>query len=215
MKDKGYGYGVVVYGDDTWPELKLGIEKDPLMKYPSAVFVEDNYMLGNRHHIASNNGARYVFRYNTAIANDLTKNFPQVDAHGKHSWPRGARSWEVYGNRFSANLTWGTSIAIGMRGGDGVIFDNDYGVGISKPIQLSLEEQFVDYSNAANNCSNYSANFAAASLDPIRDAYISEPGVQNLITNLCPTHLHQGTEFKIGTRQPYTAYTHPHPLKFN
>ncbi len=211
VKDKSYGYGIAVYGDGTWPDLKLGIEKDPLLKYPSAVYVENNYMSGNRHHIASNNGARYVFRYNTAIATDLTKDFPQVDAHGKHSWPRGTRSWEVYNNNFSASLTTGGSIAIGMRGGDGVIFNNTYGNKITRPIQLSMEEQKVDYTNSANNCLNY----PAGTIDNITSAYIVEESRQNLITNLCPARLREGVEYHLKARPSYTPFVHPHPLRAN
>ncbi len=211
VQDKGYGYGIVVYGNEEWPDLKLGIDKDPAAKYPSAVFVENNYMSGNRHHIASNNGARYVFRHNTAIATELTKNYPQVDAHGKGSWPRGTRSWEVYGNHFSAVVTTGGSIAIGMRGGDGVIFNNTYGTGISKPIQLSMEGQKVDYYVPANNCEGY----PLGTTDNITQAYILEAARTNLVTNLCPARLRQGVEYHMTARPAYTPFAHPHPLRAN
>lgn len=65
---RNLGYGVVIYGDGTWPELDLGSK--------NAVFVEDNYFSGNRHSIASNNGAIYVFRYNNVLGQDATKVSP-------------------------------------------------------------------------------------------------------------------------------------------
>jgi len=60
------GYGVVVYGSGTWPPLRLGTAQ--------SVFIEDNTFTRNRHTVASNNGSRYVFRFNC----QRSPNFPQV-----------------------------------------------------------------------------------------------------------------------------------------
>ncbi len=82
------GYGVVVYGSGTWPPLRLGTAQ--------TVFIEDNTFTRNRHAVASNNGSRYVFRFNTII--DNRENAAAIDAHGRGVWPRGSRQYEIYGN---------------------------------------------------------------------------------------------------------------------
>jgi len=184
------GYGIVVFGDGTWPALELGSA--------NAVFVEDNTMSGNRHHIAANGGARYVFRHNTGIANDLTKDFPQVDAHGLSSSPRGTRSWEVYENRFSATLSSGRNFAgVGMRGGDGVIFNNTYSANIAYPVALILE-------GAA--CGTYPVQ------DQITQAFIQE-SVPNAVSSRCEPSIALNREYFLGTKPGYKPYTYPHPLR--
>ena len=184
------GYGVVVFGDGSWPALELGSA--------NAVYVEDNYMLGNRHHIAANNGARYVFRHNTAIATDLTKDFPQVDAHGLSSSPRGTRSWEVYANQFSAQLTSGRNFAgVGMRGGDGVIFGNSYTSNIAYPVALILE---------AAGCGTYPVQ------DQVRHAFIAESD-PNAVSSKCEASIARDREYFLTAMPGYTPYAYPHPLR--
>ncbi|WP_426191517.1 hypothetical protein [Massilia sp. DWR3-1-1] len=186
------GYGVVVFGDGTWPALELGSA--------NAVFVEDNYMSGNRHHIAANNGARYVFRRNTAVANTLTKDFSQVDAHGLSSAPRGTRSWEIYDNTFSAILSAGRNFAaIGIRGGDGVVFHNTYTSNIAYPVALLLE-------GAA--CGTYPVQ------DQISQAYIAE-SISKPVTSLCEASIALNREYFLTTKDQYKPYTYPHPLRQN
>lgn len=183
------GYGIVVFGDGTWPALELGSA--------NAVFVENNFMSGNRHHIAANNSSRYVFRRNTAVATDLTKDFPQVDAHGLSSARHGTRSWEVYENRFSATLSKGRNFAaIGMRGGDGVIFHNTYTSNIANPIALILED-------AA--CGTYPVQ------DQINHAYVVET-VSNPVTSMCEASIARNREYFMNARPAYVPYRYPHPL---
>lgn len=184
------GYGVVVFGDGTWPALELGSA--------NAVFVEDNYMSGNRHHIASNNGARYVFRHNVGVSNDLTKDFPQVDAHGLSSSPRGTRSWEVYDNTFSAVLKSGRQFAgVGIRGGDGVIFRNTYTSNIASPVALILE---------GVACGTYPVQ------DQISQAFIAESSPA-AVSSKCEQSIALGREYFLGKKPNYTPYSYPHPLR--
>ncbi|MGZ3254829.1 MAG: hypothetical protein ACXU7D_11040, partial [Burkholderiaceae bacterium] len=93
-----------------------------------------------RHNVASNNGSVYVFRYNTVIGQDPAKDFAMTDAHGMSSSPRGSRSFEIYNNQYSANLSSGSQLtAVGIRGGDGVIFNNTISSNISHAVQLEQE----------------------------------------------------------------------------
>jgi hypothetical protein len=185
---RNLGYGVVVYGDGTWPALELGTQ--------NAVFVEDNVMKGNRHHIASNNSSRYVFRYNTVIANDLTKDFAMTDAHGKSSSPTGSRSWEIYKNTYSAELTKGRVYsAIGIRGGDGVIFDNTVASNIAYPVTLEIE---------GATCGTYPAT------GQIHQAWITSSGT---ITNQCSASIQLNRDYYTTAKSGYVPYPYPHPLR--
>jgi hypothetical protein len=50
--------------------------------------------------VASNDGANYVARYNTVV--DNYQDAQSFDAHGlSPAWPRGTRSVEIYGDRFT------------------------------------------------------------------------------------------------------------------
>jgi hypothetical protein len=192
------GYGVVVYGGGAWPALDLGS--------PNAVFVEDNYFSGNRHNIASNNGSVYVFRHNTVIGQDPAKDFAMTDAHGLSSSPRGSRSYEVYNNTYSTNISSGLQrTAVGIRGGDGVIFNNTMALTISRAIEL-IPEGF--------SCGDYPG------LDQIRSLYIwnntntSANGyTTNGIDNNCPASIGLNRDYFLAPRPGYTPYTYPHPLR--
>lgn len=187
---RNLGYGVVVFGDGAWPALELGSA--------NAVFVEGNYMSGNRHHMAANNGARYVFRYNTAVANDLTKDFWQIDAHGLSSSRRGTRSWEIYNNNFSATLSKGRNLAaIGMRGGDGVIFNNTYTSDIAYPVLLLLE---------GAQCGTYPVQ------DQIMQAFIAESAT-DAVTSRCEPSIALNREYFLTAKPGYAPYQYPHPLR--
>jgi hypothetical protein len=189
---RNLGYGVIVLGDGTWPALELGSA--------NAVFVENNYMLGNRHHIASNNGARYVFRYNTAEATDATKDYAQVDAHGLSSSPQGTRSWEIYGNSFLARLSGAAKAyaGIGMRGGDGIIANNSFSSNIAMPIVLQLEFGVVCGSSYVQN--------------QIRDAYVWS-NVNASVTSACPLSIAINRDYFTFAKPNYKAYIYPHPLR--
>jgi hypothetical protein len=107
-----WGYGIQVVGNGTWPALSLGTAQN--------IFIETNTFTRNRHTVASNNGSRYVFRYNTII--DNRENAAAIDAHGKAAWPRGSRQYEIYNNSIKNSVT--RFAGVGPRGGDGVIFNN-------------------------------------------------------------------------------------------
>lgn len=186
------GYGVVVYGNGTWPPLELGTE--------NAVFVEDNYFSGNRHHIASNNGSRYVFRYNRVIATSAVRHFPMVDAHGLGSSPRGSRSWEIYNNTFSTNLVAKEKVRVitSIRGGDGVVFNNMVTdpISIRSMIELSALEVVSPY----------------PSMDQMRSGYFWNNSL-DLLVNEAPSHFALGQDYFLTARPGYTPYVYPHPLR--
>jgi hypothetical protein len=187
---RNLGYGIAVYGDGTWPALELGTQ--------NSVFVEDNYMIGNRHHIASNNSARYVFRHNTVIATNVTKDFAMTDIHGLSSWPRGGRSYEIYNNNYSAQLSSGAVYAaVGIRGGDGVIFNNTVSSSIANPVILGVE---------GFTCGTYPGP------DQVRAAWIWGNNA-GAIRNDCTSSIQLNRDYFTYAKSGYVPYTYPHPLR--
>ena len=121
------GYGVVVYGAGLWEaEIQPGGAQ--------ATFVEDSIFMGNRHAIAANAGAHYVFRYNQVLQGVVAC---AVDAHGMgYGSTHGTRYVEIYHNVIEDPVyDW---CGIGIRGGAGVIFGNTID-GYDNPILLILE----------------------------------------------------------------------------
>jgi hypothetical protein len=187
------GYGVVIYGDGTWPALELGSA--------NAVFIEDNYFVANRHHIASNNGSRYVFRNNTAVTTNDVRHSAIVDAHGKGSSPHGSRSWEIYNNTFSTNLTPGLNARsmIGIRGGDGVVYSNTLTNSpstVNGMVELSALEAPSPYPAADQMRSGYFWNNTPSS-----------------IMNGSPAMFMLGRDYFLTSKPGYVAYAYPHPLR--
>ncbi len=117
------GYGVVVMGTGEWRD-------DLVPGSADSVFVEDSEFTGSRHAIASNGGARYVFRHNWVHGND---NSQAVDCHGPGYGSAHGTQWiEVYDNVIEKPV--GGYVAMYLRGGGGVVFHNtirDYLGGIA------------------------------------------------------------------------------------
>lgn len=195
---RNLGYGIVVYGGAAWPQLELGSQ--------NAVFVEDNYFSGNRHSIASNNGSVYVFRHNEVIGKDPAKDFAMTDVHGYSTSPVGSRSYEIYGNKYSTSFSSGFQrTAIGIRGGDGVIFNNSATSRITRTVELHAE---------GFACGVYPGP------GQIRTLYVwnnsSNPGNDlslNGILNNCETSIGLNRDYFMTPMPGYTPFTYPHPLR--
>lgn len=196
------GYAVVVYGSGTWPALELGTQ--------NAVFIEQNYMTGNRHDVASNNGSRYVFRYNTVIGDSSTKDFQMIDAHGLDYHPRGSRQFEIYENTISSNINdpnaWVLHrSAINVRGGSGVIFNNKVGQRISRTVELDV---------SGSSCGTYPATDQLSELyiwnNTAHDDYGYTTGG---IDNNCPSTIGLNRDYFPTPKTDYQPYTYPHPLR--
>ncbi|MBC7871863.1 MAG: hypothetical protein H7Y09_13550 [Chitinophagaceae bacterium] len=119
-----------------------------------------------------------------------------TDAHGKSSSPTGARSWEIYHNNYSAQTnSGGVYAAIGMRGGDGVIFNNTVASNIAYPVMLEIE-------GAA--CGTYPAT------GQIRQAWIWNNGK---VSNHCSNSIQLGRDYYNSAKSGYVPYAYPHPLR--
>ena len=188
------GYGVVVYGTGQWAD---GLQPGGAQ----AIFVEDSLFSGNRHAIAANAGAHYVFRYNQVQQNVVAC---AVDAHGMgYGSAHGTRYVEIYRNVIGDPAhDW---CGIGIRGGAGVIFENTI-AGYENPILLILEWGTPDMLKA-----KYPA------FEQVQDLYIwdnqipggpSEPQVDETGAGFIEAGRDYFTEPKPG----YVPYEYPHPL---
>lgn len=194
------GYGVVVYGDrdGAWSRpLDLGTE--------NAVYVEDCYFRNNRHAIASNDGSRYVFRYNTVM--DNAGNFQPIDAHGReYGSPRGSRSYEVYGNTVD-NTVRNSWCQVFIRGGDGVIFDNTFLGGTnSTPILLA------NRSDGGHTSTSYPAPDQTRLLYVWNNKVASGNTVGVTVRSGHTSFFQLGRDYFHEKMPGYTPYTYPHPL---
>jgi hypothetical protein len=131
------GYGIVICGSNKqWMS-------NPQFGTNNFIFAEDNTFDFHRHAIAAGGCARYVFRYNTIINNNIGPHSGQaIDAHEARqiAGPNyySARAVEIYNNKVSnSTFTDGTSINTGLsakslvetailiRGGEALVHDND------------------------------------------------------------------------------------------
>jgi Concanavalin A-like lectin/glucanases superfamily/Right handed beta helix region len=200
------GYGVNVAGDEGWPtELQLGSS--------NKVFIEDNYFEHNRHCIAANYGGRYVFRNNTVIDNYYP--FAAIDAHGKYVGTHGTRSYEIYDNIISGGIEWNDTPhgtwGIGLRGGNGVVFNNTF-TGMWRAIYITIE-YFYSLSSPT-----YPVD------DQITDLWLwNNIHNGNIMTSLSlgwndqmaidlGPFLQEDRDYHFAVKPGYVAYTYPHPL---
>ena len=188
------GYGVVVYGDGRWDDDIQPVET-------RTTFVEDSLFVGNRHAIAANAGAYYVFRHNQVMHNVVAC---AVDAHGMgYGSAHGTRYVEIYQNVIEDPVyDW---CGIGIRGGSGVIFGNTI-KGYKNPILLILEWGTPD---------SLKAEYPA--FDQVQDLYIwdnqisggsSKPRVDETGKGFIEPERDYFTEAKPG----YEPSAYPHPL---
>lgn len=208
---QGYGYGVSVIGSETdsWdaPWIPGGADN---------IFIEDCYFEGCRHAIAGNAGARYVCRY--SLFEDNQPGEHTIDAHGDpighlDMTHRGTRSYEIYHNIINGQDCNG----VGIRGGDGVIFNNIMGAGISAyPIFLT-QDNLVD----CQGCGGYPCK------DQIRELYIwgnTKGGVPidhigdgafnvRLTKSGIEDIIQEGRDVFLYERPEYMPFIYPHPLR--
>jgi len=188
------GYGVVVMGPGTWREkFELG--------GPDAVFIEDCEFRGERHAVASNGGAHYVFRHNRVIGNQVSHG---VDAHGPgYGSKRGTQWVEVYENLIERPAS--GQVAMVFRGGGGVVFNNtvrDYTVGI----QLTL-----DFDTKLDWTRSYPIP------DQVHDFWLwsNTIGGKPLVPAVpgrSARHIVVDRDYHLRPRPGYSPYRYPHPL---
>jgi hypothetical protein len=211
-------YGIVVYGDND----KAWSRPQELGKSDGVVFVEDNVFTYNkcgssdpplpRHSIASNRGARYVFRYNKidtcSSANHLLD--APIDVHGNCFFGRGGVSFEIYGNTVHSTRSWA---CMQLRGGTGVVFNNRLTGTFTHQILLNNYRSFSDSCGTGPRCTRYPCP------DQINELYIwnntYNGGAAGITINSAGSvrdHIREGRDFFLLKKAGYTPYAYPHPL---
>lgn len=201
----GYGYGVVVYGGTYETPLSLGSE--------NAVFIEDSYFRNNRHSVASNYGSRYVLRYSTIVTTNNSRATSPVDAHGQQSGgSEGSHTWEIYNNHIIYAEDGYQSNGIGIRGGDGVVFNNIIEGKVRSVLRLTIE------GGCPSDPSAYPVDGQTLNAWIWGNRRINNPPIDQGISYenvrvVCPEFFREGEEYFLSRKVGYTAYTYPHPLR--
>lgn len=208
---------IVVYGDNdsSWARpVNLG--------GPDFVFVEDNNFdntgIGGdpEHAIASNTGAKYVFRYNT-ISSVYRVDYhyaAPIDAHGYCYYKRGTRAFEVYENNIYSEHSYR---CMNFRGGTGVVFNNTMTGDFTKPIHMTNYRSWTSCGGTGVEPDSCTEGYPCQ--DQIRELYFwnntynNEP-VNATVDNrgLNTDHIVENRDYFHMEKPDYTPYTYPHPL---
>lgn len=192
---------IVIYGDNdkSWNRpVKLGSD--------DAVYIENNNfehknVRGAVHSISSNRGSNYVFRYNNIDDGNLNTN--PIDAHGNFFYGRGSRKYEIYGNKIKSGKSYQ---GMYIRGGTGVIYDNEFIGNFDHPIVLE------NYRSFRNSNQSYPAP------DQIKDLHIwnnkyngkeQEPFMRD--RGKVREHIKKDRDYFMKKKSGYSAYSYPHP----
>lgn len=188
------GYGVVVIGTGEWRD-------DLVPGSADSVFVEDCEFTGNRHAIASNGGARYVFRHNHVQANVVAQ---AIDCHGPGYGSKHGTQWiEVYENLVEKPA--GGYTAMYLRGGGGVVFRNDIR-GYIGAIGLTLDaDPKLDWSLP------YPIPEQIGNMW-VWDNTLNRQPVLPFIPPRSAGHIKLERDYYTRPLPGYTPYTYPHPL---
>jgi hypothetical protein len=199
------GYGIAIDGDPTsW-------NRPAVLGSGDALFVEDNSFDRNRHCVTGSNGAVYVARYNHV--KDNYQDAGAFDAHGlTPSWPRGARSVEIYKNTVDDSIRRWAGAAI--RGGSGVVWGNTW-QGVTHGVALMIETPPPKRALAS-----YPALDQIGNPDAVYVWDNSSSG-DNVYQVPMPGHsehgvsywLQENRDYFLEPKPGYRPFTYPHPLR--
>ena len=195
--DVDYGFSAYRKFSGTFNELWDNTTTNVVGHYTIYThFVEDCYFERWRHASSANDGAHYVFRYNT-VNNSYA--FGEVDAHGTYNTV-GTRALEIYNNTFLNNIGGDdfTFTAVNWRGGAGVCFNNTQGGGYHY-IQMIAE-------GGVEECWPHDVYVWSNSLSFDLTTPASQTGSDSQL------HPQLGLDFFLTAMSGYVAYTYPHPL---
>ncbi|MHB8994749.1 MAG: right-handed parallel beta-helix repeat-containing protein [Armatimonadota bacterium] len=188
------GYGVVVMGTGQWRD-------DLVPGSADSVFMEDCEFIGSRHAVASNGGARYVFRHNHVHGND---NSQAVDAHGPGYGSAHGTQWiEVYDNLIEKPI--GGHTAMCLRGGGGVVFGNtirDYVAAIMLTLDFDVKLDWTRPYPIAEQIGNMW----------VWDNTHNDRPALVMIPPRSAEHVKPDRDYFLKPMPGYEPYQYPHPL---
>ncbi|MBN1185832.1 MAG: hypothetical protein JXB49_26360 [Bacteroidales bacterium] len=194
-------------GDNSWTQ-------GDMFGTANAVYVEDcnfDFVTRGDHAIVSNNGGRYVFRYNT-ITSAKERNSTQIDAHGNFFADRGTYSVEIYENTLNSGRSW---YGMYIRGGSGVIFNNTFTGDYPNPITFTNYRSWEP--DLTTPCGYVACDYPAP--DQINNFYIwnnivngSEAGISFMDRGLETEHIQENRDYFLVEKPGYEPYAYPHPL---
>jgi hypothetical protein len=182
------GYGVVVYGTNALLGIPLGEQQPGAM--PQATVVEDCRFSRCRHAVASNKGARYVFRHNYVTSGVIAH---AVDVHGTEYHSAVGGEWlDVYENVIEQPNhlpPYYDGWAVRVRGGKGAVWNNTFR-GYKIGVELTEETD-----------------------QPCGPVFIWGNTLEPSGGKMVQTRKTQGTpEFSESPLPQYKPHTYPHPL---
>jgi hypothetical protein len=215
-------------GDLDWSRKDpLGTEKAVFIEDCSFIYNKLNFPTGFCSAVASNNGARYVFRYNK-LSVIAPLNSTQIDMHGNWFGDRGGYSVEIYNNNLFSEHSW---CGIYMRGGRGVIFNNKFSGDYNDLIVLANDGSYLP--SAANpRDKKYPArdqinnffiwnNYLNNKLISVHVIHVANRGTEQLLIQKNRDYFepadskfgnYNGTGKSFNDISNYKPYIYPHPL---
>jgi len=260
MQINGYSYGLIdnckftdvageiitIYGDGAagWArsqDLTSTANADRFTN--GTIYIEDcTFTQSTRsadNAVDSNNGARWVFRHNTVINNPGGGFENPTDLHGKcvTGWAYGTVATEVYKNTIIDNGGHWIQTGFNVRGGTGVIFNNEVPstwnqllkIYNERSTQLAIDGfSCKDKGPCASlgSCTTAADNLSAPYCDEqVNNFYVwgnTRGGVAYSTASVTgggcvPEHVVAGRDFWTdGTEYPnYVEYPYPHPLRIS
>ncbi|MCD6401326.1 MAG: hypothetical protein J7L73_05290 [Anaerolineales bacterium] len=242
---KGYSYGLIdnsqfidcageiitIFGDGS---TAWGRSEKVGQYTTGVIFIEDcTFTQATRscyNVIDSNNGARWVFRYNTVNSNSGGGFAAAVlENHGccVTGVPRGTVSVEIYENTINDNGGSFAETGFKIRGGRGVIYNNTINDSWNQMVKIynyrSMQACFDGHQCGDKEPCGTLGNCASGypCTDQINNFYIwgntSNIGSDNRVTldssGCSSAHIQEGRDFFVSEMRGYTPYTYPHPLR--
>jgi hypothetical protein len=203
-------------GDLDWTRNEaLGTEHAVFIEDCSFTYNKSSFPTGFCSAVVSNNGGRYVFRYNT-ISTIAALNSTQVDMHGNYYGDRGGYSAEIYSNKLYSDHSW---CGIYMRGGRGLITNNDFYGSYNNPIVLANDGSYLPSASSPRDTSHPAPdqinNFdiwnnrlngtAITDVPPVPDHFVLGRGNES-------TMIQVNTDYWESNHNGYSFATYPHSL---